>query len=76
MLDRIKAGGRYMAENERLYPISAELFTQESLPIIEGNYIWKGRPPKVSHYKAFCGILYILRTGFHGEAKGDYGQKS
>ena len=22
-----------------------------------------GRPPKSSHYKAFCGILYILRTG-------------
>jgi transposase len=39
------------------------LFNQKILPIIEGNYIWKGRPPKVSHYKAFCGILYILRTG-------------
>ena len=33
------------------------------IPIIEGNYIGKGRPPKVSHYNAFCGIMYILRTG-------------
>jgi hypothetical protein len=52
-----------MKENKRLYPISEELFNWKVLPVIEGNYIWKGRPPKVSHYTAFCGILYILRTG-------------
>jgi transposase len=52
-----------MEGNKRLYPISEELFNQKVLPIIEGDYIWKGRPPKVSHYQAFCGILYILRTG-------------
>jgi transposase len=52
-----------MEGNERLYPISEELFNRKVLPIIEGDYIRKGRPPKVSHYKAFCGILYSLRTG-------------
>jgi transposase len=52
-----------MERNERLYPISEELFNEKILPIIEGNYIWKGRPPKVSHYMVFCAILYILRTG-------------
>jgi transposase len=51
-----------MEENKRLYPISEELFNQKILPIIEGDYIGKGRPPKVSYYQAFCGILYILRT--------------
>jgi transposase len=49
--------------NKRLYPVSEEVFNRKVLPIIEGDYIWKGRPPKVSHYQAFCGILYILRTG-------------
>jgi transposase len=49
--------------NQRLYPISERFFKQEIEPIIESNYIWKGRPPKISHYKVFCGILYILRTG-------------
>jgi transposase len=52
-----------MEENKRLYPISEELFNQKVLPIIEADYIWKGRPPKVSHYQVFCAILYILRTG-------------
>ncbi|MDR3115499.1 MAG: transposase [Treponema sp.] len=33
------------------------------LPIIKENYIGKERPPKVSPYKVFCAILYILRTG-------------
>jgi transposase len=46
-----------------LYPISEEVFNKEILPVIEQSYIGKGRPPKVSHYKVFCGILYILRTG-------------
>jgi hypothetical protein len=36
-----------MKENERLYPISKELFNEKVLPIIEANYIWKGRPPRV-----------------------------
>jgi transposase len=52
-----------MERNERLYPISEEIFNRKVLPIIEEDYIWKGRPPKVSHYQVFCGILYVLRTG-------------
>ncbi|MDR1400122.1 MAG: hypothetical protein LBJ41_09395 [Treponema sp.] len=39
-----------MEENKRLYPLSEELFNQKIVPIIEGQYIWKGPPPKVSHY--------------------------
>jgi transposase len=39
------------------------VFNEVVLPVIEANYIGKGRPPKVSHYKAFCGIMYLLRTG-------------
>jgi transposase len=52
-----------MEENKRLYPITEERFNQKLLPVIEGDYIWKGRPPQVSHYKVFCAILYIMRTG-------------
>ncbi|MDR0644316.1 MAG: hypothetical protein LBG05_05295 [Treponema sp.] len=47
----IRAGGKGKEENERLYPVSEEVFNQKPLPTIEGNYIWKGHPPKVSHYK-------------------------
>ena len=50
-------------KSKRLYPINEKVFNEVVLPVIEGNYIGKGRPPKVSHYKAFCGIMYILRTG-------------
>ena len=49
--------------DKRLYPISEELFNSTVLPVITDNYIWKGRPPKISHYQVFCAILYILRTG-------------
>jgi transposase len=52
-----------MEREERLYPISEKKFTEVVLPVIEAGCRGKGRPPKVSHYKAFCGILYILRTG-------------
>lgn len=49
--------------DKRLFPISVETFNDWVLPIIEQSYIWKGRPPKISHYNAFCAILYVLRTG-------------
>jgi transposase len=52
-----------MGREKRLYPISEEKFTGLVLPIIQASYRGKGRPPEVSHYKVFCGILYILRTG-------------
>ena len=47
----------------RLFPITSSYFKEAIEPIIEKNYIWKGRPPKVSHYKVFCAIMYVLRTG-------------
>jgi transposase len=49
--------------DKRLFPVTPEFFHQTILPLIEGSYIWKGRPPKISHYHVFCAILYILRTG-------------
>ena len=52
-----------MKRDERLYPITEERFNELVLPIIESSRIGKGRPPKVSHYVAFCGITYVLRTG-------------
>ena len=63
-----------MKPNKRLYPISEEVFKETVLPVIEGNYIGKGRPPKVSHYKAFCGVMYALRTGCPWrDLPGEYG---
>jgi hypothetical protein len=47
-----------MEREERLYPISEERFTEAVLWIIEASYRGKGRPPEVSHYKVFRGILY------------------
>ncbi|MDR1399466.1 MAG: transposase [Treponema sp.] len=52
-----------MEENKRLYLLSEELFNQKVVLIIEGRYIWKGCLPTVFHYKVFCDIRYILRTG-------------
>ncbi|MEK7398474.1 MAG: transposase [Candidatus Poribacteria bacterium] len=49
--------------DQRLFPVSSNFFQKEIHPIIEKNYIWKGRPPVISHYKVFCAILYVLRTG-------------
>jgi transposase len=63
-----------MERDKRLYPISEENFMELVLPIIQASYRGKGRPPKVSHYKAFCGILYILRTGCPWrDLPGEYG---
>lgn len=49
--------------DKRLYPLKLATFNQYILPVIEENYIWKGRPPLISHYKVFCAVLYVLRTG-------------
>ena len=48
--------------DKRLYPIERDLFDSLIQPSIEKSYIWKGRPPKISHYQVFCAILYVLRT--------------
>ena len=31
--------------------------------MIESSYVWRDRPPKISHYKIFCAAMYVLRTG-------------
>ena len=49
--------------DKRLFPVTPEFFTENIEPIINKSYIWKGRPPLISHYKVFCAILYVLRTG-------------
>lgn len=49
--------------DRRLFPITRATFDQAILPLIEGSYIWKGRPPIIGHYQVFCAILYVLRTG-------------
>ena len=49
--------------DKRLYQLDRKKFEHWILPTIEESYIWKGRPPTISHYKVFCAILYILRTG-------------
>ena len=49
--------------DQRFYPITEEFFAATILPLIEGSYIWKGRPPDISHYQVFCAILYVLRVG-------------
>lgn len=48
---------------ERKYPISKIKFEELIEPIIKREQKKSGRPTKVSHYKFFCGVLYILRTG-------------
>ena len=57
-----------MERNKRLYPIDEEQFNKLVVPIIEASYIGKGRPPKVTRYEAFCGILVFTRLGKHHQA--------
>jgi hypothetical protein len=47
-----------MEENKCLYPINEELCNRKVLPIIEGDYLWKGRPHHVSPYQVFGGISF------------------
>jgi transposase len=49
--------------DKRLFPVTPEFFGKHIEPVINRSYIWKGRPPVISHYKVFCAILYVLRTG-------------
>jgi transposase len=47
---------------DRLYPISRELFDREIQPIIiKETTPQGGRPPKISHYVCFCAMLTMLR---------------
>jgi hypothetical protein len=55
-----------MKENERLYPISEELFNEKVLPIIEANYIvnrivqpterWPRQRPALPPYRPRRGV--------------------
>jgi transposase len=47
----------------RKYPISESKFKELIEPIINENRKKSGRPVKINHYKFFCGVLYVLRTG-------------
>lgn len=49
--------------DKRLFPMEKAVFNAWVEPMIEKSYIWKGRPPLISHYNVFCAILYVLRTG-------------
>jgi hypothetical protein len=47
----------------RKYPVNEYKFKELIEPFIKRDLKKPGRPLKVSHYKFFCGVLYILRTG-------------
>ena len=47
----------------RKYPISESKFEACVEPVIKRERKKAGRPTKISHYRFFCGVLYILRTG-------------
>lgn len=49
--------------SKRFYPISEDFFNNRLLNVIESSYVWRGRPPRISHYKIFCAAMYVLRTG-------------
>lgn len=47
--------------NNRLYPISRDIFEREILPIIESSTKpMGGRPPKIDHYTCFCAMLKMM----------------
>src|SRR3954468_11412155 len=50
-------------KEERKYPISEIKFKESVEPMIKKAQKKPGRTTKVSHYKFFCGVLYIPRTG-------------
>jgi transposase len=50
-------------EQKRKYPISENKFKELVEPFIRKEQKKPGRPTKVKHYKFFCGVLYVLRTG-------------
>jgi len=49
------------AMNNRLFPISRDVFDRDILPIIEAaTKPLGGRPPKVDHYTCFCAMLKMM----------------
>ena len=47
----------------RLFPICPEFFACVVEPLIYAHYKRPGRPPEGGHYRFFCAVLYVLRTG-------------
>ena len=61
-------------EDKRKYPINERRFKELIEPFLEREKKKSGRPTKVSHYKFFCGVLYVLRTGVSWrDLPGEYG---
>jgi len=50
-------------ERESIFSVEEEYFTKEIEPKIFEQYKHPGCNPWISHYKFFCAILYVLRTG-------------
>jgi hypothetical protein len=49
------------AMNNRLFPLSRDVFNRDVLPIIEAATTpLGGRPPKIDHYTCFCAMLKML----------------
>lgn len=60
--------------DKRKYPVSESKFKELIEPVIRESRRKSGRPTKVCHYKFFCGVLYILRTGISWrDLPGEYG---
>ena len=50
--------------DRRMYPLDQEAFCEVVEPLIVSSFKYKGgRPAKISHYRVFCAVLYVLRTG-------------
>ena len=50
-------------EDKRKYRIREGRFEELIEPLIKEDKQKSGRPNKISNYKFFCAILYVLRTG-------------
>lgn len=62
-----------MSDN-RKYPIKESKFKELVEPFLKDSKQKLGRPTKTSHYKFFCGVLYVLRTGVPWrDLPGEYG---
>lgn len=49
--------------DKRLFPIDKDIFKEKIEPLIIAEYRREGRPPDLSHWRVFCAIFYVMRTG-------------
>ena len=47
----------------RLFSLSLKYFKEQIEPLIAKEDKKIGRPPKIEHYKFFCAVIYVMRTG-------------